>query len=160
MDVHVPDVMPFTPHRRSYLQTLRRHPGRLRAWYADYDNRTAGFRVVGKGQSLRIECRIPGADCNPLSGIRRISRYRYGWHPEPDRTSGMFYRGYLRVPNICPRTLYLEEATDQFENNGFAKQAFRRKSGARTTATFQKKNIEAYHRAVTDWERKRYFERI
>ena len=33
------------------------------AW--SYDNRTAGFRVVGKGQSLRIECRIPGADVNP-----------------------------------------------------------------------------------------------
>ena len=30
-----------------------------------HDNRTAGFRVVGRGPSLRIECRIPGADCNP-----------------------------------------------------------------------------------------------
>jgi glutamine synthetase len=30
-----------------------------------YDNRTAGFRIVGLGNSLRIECRIPGADCNP-----------------------------------------------------------------------------------------------
>ena len=29
------------------------------------DNRTAGFRVVGSGPSLRIECRIPGADANP-----------------------------------------------------------------------------------------------
>src|SRR4029434_5799680 len=37
-------------------------PTRL-AW--SHDNRTAGFRVVGQGPSLRIECRIPGADCNP-----------------------------------------------------------------------------------------------
>ena len=29
------------------------------------DNRTAGFRVVGAGPSLRVECRIPGADANP-----------------------------------------------------------------------------------------------
>ena len=29
------------------------------------DNRTAGFRVVGHGPSLRVECRIPGADANP-----------------------------------------------------------------------------------------------
>jgi glutamine synthetase len=29
------------------------------------DNRTAGFRVVGSGPSLRVECRIPGADANP-----------------------------------------------------------------------------------------------
>ena len=33
------------------------------AW--SYDNRTAGFRVVGGGPSLRVECRIPGADANP-----------------------------------------------------------------------------------------------
>ena len=33
------------------------------AW--SYDNRTAGFRVVGRGPSLRVECRIPGADANP-----------------------------------------------------------------------------------------------
>lgn len=29
------------------------------------DNRTAGFRIVGAGKALRIECRIPGADVNP-----------------------------------------------------------------------------------------------
>ena len=29
------------------------------------DNRTTGFRIVGSGPSLRIECRIPGADVNP-----------------------------------------------------------------------------------------------
>jgi glutamine synthetase len=29
------------------------------------DNRTAGFRVVGHGTALRVECRIPGADANP-----------------------------------------------------------------------------------------------
>jgi glutamine synthetase len=28
------------------------------------DNRTAGFRVVGRGPALRVECRIPGADAN------------------------------------------------------------------------------------------------
>ena len=33
------------------------------AW--SYDNRTAGFRIVGKENTLRIECRIPGADANP-----------------------------------------------------------------------------------------------
>ncbi len=30
-----------------------------------FDNRTAGFRVLGAGPSLRAECRIPGADVNP-----------------------------------------------------------------------------------------------
>ena len=30
-----------------------------------HDNRTAGFRIVGSGSALRVECRIPGADANP-----------------------------------------------------------------------------------------------
>jgi glutamine synthetase len=29
------------------------------------DNRTAGFRVLGSGPALRVECRVPGADANP-----------------------------------------------------------------------------------------------
>jgi len=33
------------------------------AW--GYDNRTCGFRVVGRGAGLRAETRIPGADANP-----------------------------------------------------------------------------------------------
>src|SRR5438128_548863 len=33
------------------------------AW--GYDNRTCGFRVVGHGQGLRVETRIPGGDVNP-----------------------------------------------------------------------------------------------
>ena len=30
-----------------------------------HDNRTVGFRVVGHGESLRIENRVPGGDANP-----------------------------------------------------------------------------------------------
>ena len=62
---HVPDVMPFyAPTINSYKRYTDGSwaPTRL-AW--SYDNRTAGFRIVGSGNSLRIECRIPGADCNP-----------------------------------------------------------------------------------------------
>src|SRR5581483_668070 len=33
------------------------------AW--SHDNRTVGFRVVGEGNSFRIENRMPGADANP-----------------------------------------------------------------------------------------------
>ena len=33
------------------------------AWSTD--NRTSGFRIVGHGPALRIECRAPGADANP-----------------------------------------------------------------------------------------------
>ena len=66
---YTPDVMVFyAPTINSYKRYVDASwaPTRL-AW--SYDNRTAGFRVVGHGPSLRIECRIPGADCNPYLAI-------------------------------------------------------------------------------------------
>ena len=36
------------------------------------DNRTCGFRVVGHGQSTRVECRIPGADANPYLAMAAL----------------------------------------------------------------------------------------
>ncbi|MFQ5352448.1 MAG: glutamine synthetase family protein, partial [Candidatus Binatia bacterium] len=33
------------------------------AW--SWDNRTAGYRIVGRQSSMRVECRIPGGDANP-----------------------------------------------------------------------------------------------
>ena len=41
------------------------------AW--SYDNRTCGFRVVGRGESLRVECRIPGADATSTSTFAKKS---------------------------------------------------------------------------------------
>ena len=62
---YMPELMVFyasniNSYKRYQFQSWA--PTRL-AWC--HDNRTAGFRVVGRGPSLRIECRIPGADCNP-----------------------------------------------------------------------------------------------
>ncbi|MBZ0277125.1 MAG: glutamine synthetase family protein, partial [Anaerolineae bacterium] len=62
---HTAELMPFyAPTINSYkrYQAGSWAPTSL-AW--SYDNRTAGFRVVGHGSSLRIESRIPGADINP-----------------------------------------------------------------------------------------------
>jgi glutamine synthetase len=43
------------------------------------DNRTAAFRVMGEGPSLRIECRLPGADVNPyLAYAALIAAGLYG----------------------------------------------------------------------------------
>ena len=62
---HLPEMMVFyAPTVNSYkrYQAGSWAPTRI-AW--SMDNRTAGFRVVGQGPSLRIESRVPGADCNP-----------------------------------------------------------------------------------------------
>ncbi len=127
------------------------------AW--SYDNRTAGFRVVGHGASLRIECRVPGADCNPylayaaalasgLDGIRnRIE--------PPD-----IFEGDIYAARHLPRVPYsLEGATDLFENSSFAREAFG-EDVVEHYSHFYRLEAESFRAAVTDWERARYFERI
>ena len=60
------------------------------------------------------------------------------------------------LPSI-PSTL--TAATDRFEKSEFAKRVFGEKVVEHYTH-FYRKEQAAYDRAVTDWERKRYFERI
>lgn len=156
---HVPDVMPFyAPTINSYKRFVDGSwaPTRL-AW--SYDNRTAGFRVVGSGASLRIECRIPGADCNPYlafaaslaSGLDGIKN-----KIEPPEC----FIGDIYAAAHLPRVPYtLAEATALFENSQFAKNTF----GAEVVehySHFFKTEQRAYDTSVTDWERKRYFEQI
>ena len=156
---HVPDVMVFyAPTINSYKRYVDSSwaPTRL-AW--SYDNRTAGFRVVGAGPSLRIECRIPGADCNPYlafaaslaSGLDGIATRI----EPPEHFSGDVYaaQNLERVPYT------LAEATERFATSGFAKRAFGDDVVEHYTHFFRSEQ-NAYNFAVTDWERKRYFERI
>jgi glutamine synthetase len=156
---HSPEVMAlYAPNVNSYkrYQPGSWAPTRL-AW--SRDNRTAGFRVVGSGQSLRIECRIPGADCNPYlvfaaalaSGLDGIANNL----APPAEFRGDAYQA-SELPHV-PRTL--SEAIERFEGSEFCRRAF----GAEVVkhyAHFFHTEQAAYNRAVTDWERARYFERI
>ena len=156
---HVPDVMPFyAPTINSYKRYVDGSwaPTRL-AW--SYDNRTGGFRVVGRDQSLRIECRIPGADANPYlafaaslaSGLDGIAN-----QIEPPAC----FTGDIYAARHLPRVPYtLAEAADKFAASDFAKQAFGKEVVEHYTHFFRTEQA-AFNVAVTDWERRRYFERI
>ncbi len=127
------------------------------AW--SQDNRTAGFRVIGAGSSLRIENRIPGADANPYlvyaaalaSGLAGIEQ-----RIEPPEV----FTGDVYAAEDLERVPYsLEQALGAFRSSAVAKAAF----GADVVehyAHFYEVEIAAYQQAVTDWERTRYFERI
>jgi glutamine synthetase len=156
---HVPDVMVFyAPTINSYKRYVDASwaPTRL-AW--SNDNRTAGFRIVGSGPGTRIECRIPGADCNPYlalaasfaSGLDGVAK-----KIEPPEA----FVGNIYQARSLPRVPYtLAEATDLFAKSTFAKQAFGAAVHEHYTH-FYRTETQAYDKAVTDWERRRYFERI
>jgi glutamine synthetase len=131
-------------------------PTRL-AW--SYDNRTAGFRVVGHDQSLRIECRIPGADVNPYlayagviaAGLEGIANQV----EPPDIFEGDVYQA--ESVSQVPKTL--REATELFAGSEFVRDAFGADVQEHYTHFFRSEQA-AFDNAVTDWERIRYFERI
>jgi glutamine synthetase len=156
---HVPDVMVFyAPTVNSYKRYIEGSwaPTRI-AW--SHDNRTAGFRVIGEGQSLRIECRIPGADCNPYLALAAVLASGLSGIADkaepPPCASGDLYQA-----NDSHRVAgSLTEATELFANSDFAKQAFGEDVVQHYSHFFQSEQ-KAFDRAVTDWERKRYFERI
>ncbi len=156
---YVPDMMVFyAPTINSYKRYVDGSwaPTRL-AW--SRDNRTAGFRVVGSGKKMRIECRIPGADCNAYlafaaslaSGLQGIKEKV---EPPPCFVGDMYAAQHL--PHV-PKSL--KEAVGNFEQSDFVAGVL----GADVRshyAHFYHQEVEAFERDVTDWERKRYFERI
>jgi glutamine synthetase len=156
---HTPDLMVFmAPTVNSYkrYQDASWAPTRL-AW--SYDNRTAGFRVVGRDQSLRIECRIPGADVNPYlayAGVLAAGLDGIANRIEPPEIfEGDVYQAD-ELPEV-PKTL--RDATDLFANSEFVEEAFGADVQAHYSHFFRTEQ-SAYDNSVTDWERARYFERI
>lgn len=156
---HVRDFMAFYgPTTNSYkrYQDGSWAPTRI-AW--SQDNRTAGFRVVGSGPALRIECRIPGADVNPYlayaaalaSGLTGIEQRI----EPPDAFVGDVYAA-TDLPRVA-RTL--AEAAADLRTSTVAPVAL----GPEVVehyAHFFEVEVAQHDAAVTDWERSRYFERI
>ena len=156
---HLPDFLVcYAPTINSYKRFEHESwaPTRV-AW--SHDNRTAGFRIVGHGKNLRIECRIPGADCNPYlayaaalaSGLDGIERQI---EPPPEFTGDAYSAAHL--PSL-PTSL--EQAARRFRESAVARAAFG-DDVVDHYAHFHEVEVAAYGASVTDWERARYFERI
>ena len=143
--------------QRQLVQAIRR-----RSWAPvnivwARDNRTCGFRIVGHGSSLRIENRLPGGDANPyltyaamlaagLDGIERgieprrnfaatpmrppMCRACRGRCPRPSPPAGQRPRAGAFGDDVVAHYLNMAEVEHR-----------------------------AFDMAVTDWERRRYFER-
>jgi len=128
------------------------------------DNRTCALRLVGHGPSLRVECRVPGGDVNPYlaeAGLiaAALSAVPSGESSEvlelPPPVTGNAY-ALTDLPRV-PGTL--DEALALWESSALAAKTFG-SDVVRHYATMARVELEAYRSAVTDWELRRYFERI
>jgi glutamine synthetase len=155
---HARAIAPFyAPCPNSYKRYVTQSwaPTAL-AW--SRDNRTAGFRVVGQGPSLRIESRIPGADANSylalaatlaagLDGIEKKTE-------PPAEFVGDVYAG-VDLPRV-PATL--PEAIAELDGSAMLRAAFGDDVIDHYLHFFRTEQRK-YDEAVSDWERARYFER-
>ena len=148
----------FAPTINSYkrYQAASWAPTRM-AW--SHDNRTVGFRVVGHGESFRIENRLPGADANPYLAIAAmLAAGMAGVEEQLD--CGKEYHGNAYVdPELRALPKSLREAADLLDQSKLARRAF----GDHVVefyAHMARLEVQAFNDAVTDWERIRYFERI
>lgn len=123
------------------------------------DNRTTGFRVVGHGNSFRIENRMPGGDANPyLAFAAMIVAGLAGVDENLD--CGDPYRGNAYVDAKLPALpSSLREAATLLESSELARRALGEDVVNFYVRTAQHES-QAFESAVTDWERLRYFERI
>ncbi len=156
---HAAELMPFyAPTVNSYkrYQSGSWAPTRI-AW--SHDNRTAGFRVVGRGSSLRIECRLPGADCNPYLAYAAALASGLDGIANKTEPPAIFEGNMYEAEHVAHVPTTLGAATDLLEASEFAKQAFGERA-VKHYAHFFRTEQQAYDQAVTDWERQRYFERI
>jgi glutamine synthetase len=122
------------------------------------DNRTCALRVVGHGDSLRVENRVPGGDVNPYLAVAAL--IAAGLHGienelplEPAFTGNAYGTDRPRVPAT------MRDAAELLSESKLAREAF----GDEVVEHYlnnARVELAAYDAAVTDWERIRGFERL
>jgi glutamine synthetase len=122
------------------------------------DNRSCSLRVVGQGDALRIELRLPGADVNPyLALAAMIAAGLHGMDGELELEPRLEGNAYTSRKPRVPGTL--REAHDLFAKSKVAKEAFG-EDVVKHYLNAARVELTAFEAAVTDWERTRGFERL
>jgi len=122
------------------------------------DNRTCALRLVGHGQSLRVENRTPGGDVNPYLAIAgMIAAGLHGIDTELPLEEAFGGNAYIDEGPKVPHTL--RDALELWENSALAKQAFGGDVVSHYT-NYARVELAAFDAAVTDWELRRCFERL
>jgi len=122
------------------------------------DNRTCGFRIVGHGQSHRVECRIPGADVNPYLGYAALLAAGLdGIDRQTDPGPELIGNAYAEAKaEAFPSSL--REAVDLWESSKFARKTFG-DAVWRHYLNYGRTEQRLFDEVVTDYERRRMFER-
>lgn len=123
------------------------------------DNRTLGFRKVGHGKGTRVECRIPGADANSYFAFAgQLAGGLYGIRNELPLGDPYVGNGY-EATDIDRIPWNLPDAIALWEGSTIARECFGDEVHHHIL-TMAKAEWQAFNQSVTDWELRRYWERI
>ena len=155
---HIEEIFPFyAPYPTSYKRFVAGTfaPTKL-GW--SYDNRSAGFRVIGHDSSLRIECRAPGADANPYLAFAATLAAGLDGIDKQTEPPAEFTGDAYEASDLPSIPLSLGQATHRLENSGWARDVFGDKVVNHYLHFFRTEQRK-FDEVVTSWERARYFER-
>ena len=122
------------------------------------DNRTCALRLVGYGQSLRLENRVPGGDVNPYLAVAGIiaaglDGVKNNLKLEDAFTGNAYDSDSPRVPAT------MLEAQTLWASSSWVKEVFGSEVQSHY-ANMAQVELDAYSKTVTDWELFRNFERF
>ena len=149
----------YAPNINSYRRYVSGSWAPTAATWA-IENRTSSLRAITPGANgIRIEHRVPGADVNPYLGFAAclaggLAGMERGLPPPPP-AQGNVYAAEGLTP--LPRTL--EQAIDLLDRSELARD-FLGDAFVDHYVTMRRWEIEKHRRAVTEWERRRYFEQV
>ncbi len=122
------------------------------------DNRTCALRLVGHGKSLRLENRVPGGDVNPYLAVAgMIAAGLDGMKNKLVLEDPLLGNAYTSESERVPTTLLA--AHKLFSESAWIKETFGDEV-QKHYSHMAEVEIDAFNRAVTDWERVRGFERF
>jgi glutamine synthetase len=155
---HIRDIFPFyAPYPTSYKRFVAGSfaPTGI-AW--SYDNRTAAFRIVGHGPSLRIECRAPGADANPYLAFAATLAAGLDGIANQIEPPPMFEGDVYAAQDLPQVPTTLNEAVNAMAQSTWIRETFG-EAVIEHYLHFFRTEQRKFDAVVTNWERARYFER-
>ncbi|MGX1668587.1 glutamine synthetase family protein [Streptomyces sp. NPDC055400] len=153
----LPELAPlYAPNVNSYKRfTPRSCAPTTFSW--GYDNRTCAIRVVGHGEGLHLEIRVPGADANPYLALAAVlAAIDHGIEHKltlgPEETGNAYTAGGTPLPPT------LAHALTAFHSSALAGRAFGT-DVVEHYARLAQLELDHDRRLVTDGERQRWLAR-
>jgi len=149
----------LAPYVNSYKRFVAQTFAPTRAVWA-LDNRTAGYRVCGQNsESLRVECRIGGADLNPYLAIAALLAAGLDGIQTREALEPAFVGDAYSVAGLPSIPANLREAMTALDESEMLRKAFGDSVVEHYLHAASYEQAE-FDRQISDWELRRGFERV